>query len=113
MIINKKNIYVWCPFTSGVGTIKNVINSSFSLIKFSKSKLFAVNIINVFGEWDDYLDELKSKKIDIHNFNSIKFIKPWGKEGFLKSRISYLLIFVSSFFSLFSILKKKKNLIIL
>ena len=61
MIINKKNIYVWCPFTSGVGTIKNVINSSFSLIKFSKSKLFAVNIINVFGEWDDYLDELKSK----------------------------------------------------
>ena len=108
MIVDKKNVYVWCPFTSRVGTIKNVINSSFGLIKFSKSKLFNVSIINVFGEWDDHLDELKSKKIDIHNFNSIKFIKPWGKEGFLKSRISYLLIFVSSFFSLFSILKKKK-----
>jgi len=108
MIINKKNIYMWCPFTSGVGTVKNVINSSFGLIKFSKSKIFRVSIVNVFGEWDDHFDELKLKKIDIHNLNSVKFIKSWGKEGFLKSRISYLLIFFSSFFSLFSILKKKK-----
>ena len=108
MIINKKNIYMWCPFTSGVGTVKNVINSSFGLIKFSKSKIFRVSIVNVFGEWDDHFEELKLKKIDIHNLNSVKFIKSWGKEGFLKSRISYLLIFFSSFFSLFSILKKKK-----
>ena len=107
MNITKKNIYVWCPFTSGVGTIKNVINSSFGLIKFSKSKLFEVSIINVFGEWDDYLDELKFKKIDTQNLNSVNFIKSWNKEGFLKSRFSYLLIFVTSFFSLFSILKKK------
>ena len=99
---------MWCPFTSGVGTVKNVINSSFGLIKFSKSKIFRVSIVNVFGEWDDHFDELKLKKIDIHNLNSVKFIKSWGKEGFLKSRISYLLIFFSSFFSLFSILKKKK-----
>ena len=108
MIVDKKNVYVWCPFTSRVGTIKNVINSSFGLIKFSKSELFKVSIINVFGEWDDYLDELKFKKINTQNLNSVKFIQSWGKEGFLKSRISYLLIFFSSFFSLFSILKKKK-----
>ena len=108
MNIIKKNIYIWCPFTSGVGTIKNVINSSFGLIKFSKSKLFNVSIINVFGEWDDHLDELKLKKIHTQSLNSVKFIQSWNKEGFLKSRVSYLLIFVSSFFSLFSILKKKK-----
>ena len=108
MSIDKKNIYVWSPFTSGVGTIKNVINSSCSLIKFSKSKLFNVSIINVFGEWDNYLDELKLKKIDTHKLKSIKLIKSMKKEGFLKSRVSYLLIFFSSFFSLFSILKKKK-----
>ncbi len=108
MSIDKKSIYVWCPFTSGVGTIKNVINSSYGLIKFSKSKLFNVCIINVFGEWDNYLDELKPKKIDTHRFRSIKFIRSLRKEGFLKSRISYLLIFFSSFFSLFSIIKKKK-----
>ena len=108
MSIDKKNIYVWSPFTSGVGTIKNVINSSCGLIKFSKSKLFNVSIINVFGEWDNYLDELKLKKIDTHKLKSIKLIKSMKKEGFLKSRVSYLLIFFSSFFSLFSILKKKK-----
>ena len=108
MSIDKKNIYVWSPFTSGVGTIKNVINSSCGLIKFSKSKLFNVSIINVFGEWDNYLDELKLKKIDTHKLKSIKFIKSMKKEGFLKSRVSYLLIFFSSFFSLFFILKKKK-----
>ena len=108
MIVDKKNVYIWCPFTSRVGTIKNVINSSFGLIKFSKSELFKVSIINVFGEWDDYLDELKFKKINTQNLNSVKFIQSWGKEGFLKSRISYLLIFFSSFFSFFSIFKKKK-----
>jgi len=108
MSIDKKSIYVWCPFTSGVGTVKNVINSSYGLIKFSKSKLFNVCIINVFGEWDNHLDELKLKKIDTHRFKSIKFIRSLRKEGFLKSRISYLLIFFSSFLSLFSIIKKKK-----
>ena len=108
MSIDKKSIYVWCPFTSGVGTVKNVINSSYGLIKFSKSKLFNVCIINVFGEWDNYLDELKLKKIDTHQFRSFKFIRSLRKEGFLKSRISYLLIFFSSFFSLFFTIKKKK-----
>jgi len=108
MSIDKKSIYVWCPFTSGVGTVKNVINGSYGLIKFSKSKLFNVCIINVFGEWDNYLDELKLKKIDTHRFRSIKFIRSLRKEGFLKSRISYFLIFFSSFFSLFSTIKKKK-----
>ena len=109
MIINKKNIYIWCPFTSKIGTIKNVINSSTSLIKFTKSKIFNVNIVNVFGEWDDYFNELNLKKINIYNLNSIKFIKSWSKEGFVKSRISYLLIFAFSFFPLFFILKKKKT----
>ena len=108
MSIDKKSIYVWSPFTSGVGTVKNVINGSYGLIKFSKSKLFNVCIINVFGEWDNYLGELKLKKIDTHRFRSIKFIRSLRKEGFLKSRISYLLIFFSSFFSLFSTIKKKK-----
>ena len=62
MIIDKKNIYVWCPFTSKIGTVKNVINSCHGLVKYSKSKLFNISIINVFGEWDDYLDEIRLKK---------------------------------------------------
>ena len=39
---------------------------------------------------------------------SLRNLRPKKKEGFLKSRISYFLIFFSSFFSLFSILNKKK-----
>ena len=76
MSIDKKNIYVWSPFTSGVGTIKNVINSSCGLIKFSKSKLFNVSIINVFGEWDNYLDELKLKKIFERTLQLVDEYKP-------------------------------------
>ena len=75
MIIDKKNIYVWCPFTSKVGTVKNVINSCHALVKYPKSKLFNISIINVFGEWDDYLDEIRLKKIETENLNIIQFIK--------------------------------------
>ena len=36
--MESKNIFVWSPFTSKIGTINNVINSSYSLVKFSKFK---------------------------------------------------------------------------
>ena len=108
MNLGKKNIFIWCPFTSKVGTTNNVINSCFGLIKFSKSHSFKLNIINVFGEWDSYSEEIKKKKIEIENLESIRSIKEWKKEGFLKSRISYLLIFIFSFFPLYFLLKKKK-----
>lgn len=105
---DKKNIFVWCPFTSKVGTTNNVINACNSLTKFSKLKSFKTNIINVFGEWNDYIEEINSKKIIIENLKSAPYIKGWKKEGFLKSRISYLIIFIFSFFSLYSLIKKKK-----
>ena len=57
---DKKNIFVWCPFTSKVGTTNNVINACNSLTKFSKLKSFKTNIINVFGEWNDYIEEINS-----------------------------------------------------
>ena len=46
--MDNKNIFIWSPFTSKIGTINNVINSSGSLIKFSKSKIFNVSLVNVF-----------------------------------------------------------------
>ena len=60
--MDSKNIFVWSPFTSKIGTINNVINSYYSLIKFSKLKFFNVNLINVFGEWNDFTQEIKEKK---------------------------------------------------
>ena len=61
--MESKNIFIWSPFTSKIGTINNVINSSYSLTKFSKSKNLNVKLINVFGEWNDFSSEIEKKNI--------------------------------------------------
>tara|TARA_B100001063_G_scaffold243230_1_gene273438 strand:+ start:1717 stop:2865 length:1149 start_codon:yes stop_codon:yes gene_type:complete len=103
--MSTKSIFVWSPFTGKVGTVQNVINSLYSLNKYSK---FETNLINAFGEWDPFLDDSKLKKVFIHNFKFLKFLKKWNTSGFLKSRISYLLIFLFSFFPLLNLIKEKK-----
>ena len=105
MSANKKSIFVWSPFTGKVGTVQNVINSFYSINKYSK---FNTNLINVFGEWDNYIDNSILKKVSIHNFKFLRFIKYWDTTGFIKSRFSYLLIFLFSFFSLLNLMKKQK-----
>ena len=100
LIMDNKNIFIWSPFTSKIGTINNVINSSGSLIKFSKSKIFNVSLINVFGEWSEFINEIKLKKIGLENLKVLNFIKNWKKEGFVRSRLCYLLIFFFSFLPL-------------
>jgi len=105
--MDSKNIFVWSPFTSKIGTINNVINSSYSLIKFSKLKNFNIKLINVFGEWNDLSLKIEEKKIKIIKLNSAKFINQWNKEGFVKSRFSYILIFIFSFFPLLKLIKKE------
>ena len=104
----KKNILVWSPFTSKVGTVQNIINNSYSLLRYSTYDQFNISLINVFGEWDNYIDEIAKNKINIHNFKSLRFIRKWNKIGFIKSRISYLMIFFFSFFPLFILIKKKR-----
>ncbi len=106
--MDSKNIFVWSPFTSKIGTINNVINSYYSLIKFSKLNFFNVNLINVFGEWNDFSQEIKEKKIEHIKLNSARFINQWNKEGFLKSRFSYMLIFIFSFIPLLKLIQKEK-----
>ena len=51
MSADKKSIFVWSPFISKVGTVQNVINS---LNSFNKYSNLNTNLINVFGEWDNY-----------------------------------------------------------
>ena len=98
--MDSKNIFVWSPFTSKIGTTNNVINSSYSLIKFSKLKNFNIKLINVFGEWNNLSSEIEKKNIKTIKLNSIKSINQWNKEGFIKSRFSYILIFIFSFLPL-------------
>ena len=106
--MESKNIFIWSPFTSKIGTINNVINSSYSLTKFSKSENLNVKLINVFGEWNDFSSEIEKKNIKTIELNSVKFINRWNKEGFIKSRISYILIFIFSFFPLLKLIKNEK-----
>ena len=105
MSADKKTIFVWSTFVSKVGTVQNVINSLNGINKYS---MLNTNLINVFGEWDSYKELFSLEKVLIHNFKFLRFLKYWNKIGFFKSRLSYLLIFLFSFFPLLNIIKKQK-----
>ena len=102
----KKKIFYWSPCLNPVGTVKSTLNSAISTMKFGKDK-YEVTLINAFGEWDEYSDYLKKKNIKIINFN-YKFYKYLPKKGFIKSRISYIIIYLSCFIPLLRLIKKLK-----
>jgi glycosyltransferase involved in cell wall biosynthesis len=99
-------IYYWSPFFTNIATIKAVIKSAESLIKFSKNKV-NVSLLNSIGEWDYYRNEIKNG-VDIINLNKIRLIDYLPKNGFLKSRVSYVIIFFWNFFKLINLINKKK-----
>ena len=101
-------IFFWSPFTGNVGTVKNVINTAYSLVKFSKKKNFEISLLNVFGEWNFAKNDALKRNILIKDFYNINFFLNFKKEGFLRSRLSYIFIFLISFIPLLKILKKEK-----
>jgi glycosyltransferase involved in cell wall biosynthesis len=105
METKKKLIYYWSPALSKVATCKAVINSVYSFNKYSKDCVSY--LIDACGEWEPYKSEIFDKKINLLKLN-IKYFKLLFKDGYLASRISYLLIFFLSFFRLYNFLKKNK-----
>ena len=101
-----KNIYYWCPFVGNIATIKAVINSARSLVKYSNKK-FSPLIINSCGEWDDYKEYFEKKKIRLKNFDNFYSIDK-NISGYVKSRITYVKVFLSCFFLLKKLLKNDK-----
>ena len=95
-----KKIIYWSPYLGHIGTKKSTLNSAKGLLRYG-SKQFNVFLINALGEWNDISS---IKKI---NFFS-KFYKKLPQGGFLKSRISYLIIFLLSIIPLYNFLKKDK-----
>lgn len=93
-----KNIFYWSPFIGNVATIKAVINSAFSLSKFSKGSLFP-SIINSGGEWNEYENEINLKKIKSIELQR-KYKINTKINGFFKSRLEYLKIFIYCYFPL-------------
>lgn len=96
-------IYYWSPHTSYVATIKSVLNSALSLVKYGRNN-FEVSIIDANGEWKD----AESKKVRfIRLYNKI-FFKTFPVNGYLKSRLSYLYIFFFNFFPLKKLIKRDR-----
>ena len=106
----KKKIFYWSPCLNPVGTVISTINSSLSISKYSQE--FEVSILNTCGEWDKFRSEFTRENIEVLDIGP-KYFKFLPKNGFIQSRLSYIIIFLFSFIPLLIVLKKKKpNLII-
>ena len=98
-------IYYWSPFFTNIATIKAVIKSAESIKRYSKKKI-DVALINSIGEWNNYEKKI-NPRVNIINLGKAKLITYLPKDSFLKSRISYLIIFFSNFFKLLKVVNRK------
>ena len=62
----KKEVYYWSPFLGRVATIRSVVNSMVGLKRFN-NKLYKINLINCYGEWNSFRPRLKQEKINVVN----------------------------------------------
>ena len=102
-----KKIFYWSPHISKVATIKNVLNSAFSLKKFYKEKI-NVSILDVIGEWSNYKNEFESKKIDYLKISGFEISKLLPISGYLVSRIIYFFVLFTKIFKLKKLIDKEK-----
>tara|TARA_B100002052_G_scaffold286107_1_gene299633 strand:+ start:25 stop:1173 length:1149 start_codon:yes stop_codon:yes gene_type:complete len=102
-----KKIFYWSPHISKVATIKNVINSAFSLKKFYKEKI-NVSILDVIGEWSNHKNQLESKNINYLKISGFEISKLLPISGYLISRIIYFLVLVTKIFKLKKLIDKEK-----
>ena len=103
----KKTISYWSPHISKVATIKAVYNSAFALNYFSKGK-FKTEILDVFGEWKNFNNEDSKNLIKFYRLTKFNFLNKFSSEGFLYSRLKYIIIFLISFFPLKKYLENEK-----
>ena len=101
-----KKIFYWCPFISEVATVKAVINSCIGINKYNEN--YKPYIINCFGEFDNYEDQILKNQIEIINLTQKKFLKKIPSHGYIYSRLKYILIFFISFLSLSKLIQKEK-----
>ena len=100
-------IYYWSPFFTNIATIKAVINSANSFLRFSKDKSLKVSLINSIGEWDNFKNIIE-KNIEIVELSKTKLINYLPKDSYIKSRLSYIIIFIWSFLKLKNLVNKDK-----
>tara|TARA_X000001036_G_scaffold138123_1_gene130933 strand:+ start:1001 stop:2146 length:1146 start_codon:yes stop_codon:yes gene_type:complete len=101
-----KTTAYWSPFLTNVATINAVINSAKSLRLYSKN--YRPIIINACGEFTPFKSNLEKNGIELKNIINFDYHKFLPKQGFLKSRFSYIVIFFISIIPLIIFLKKEK-----
>ena len=100
-------VFYWSPFFSKIATIQAVLRSANSLVKYEKQKKYEVSIIDAIGEWEEYKNYI-NKKVNIVKLNSSNYVKVIPKNSFIKSRFSYILIFLYNFFKLKKLINKEE-----
>ena len=65
-------------------------------------------ILNFFGEFDKFIINQRKKEIEIYKPLSISLVSFLPYKGKLKSRLSFIIIFILGFFPLKKILKENK-----
>ncbi len=101
------DIFYWSPFFSKIATIQAVIRSADSLIRYSESQKYNVSIVDAIGEWEEYKNEINTE-IKVIKLNKTNFLRMIPKNSFLKSRFSYIFIFLINFFKLKKLVNTKQ-----
>ncbi len=102
----KHKIFYWGPFLTPIATPKAIVNSAKSLQNYGKK--YDCSIINFFGEFNKFQEDLENKNIKLINFFNHKLKNFLPKYGKLQSRLSFILIFILSFFPLKKIISNQK-----
>lgn len=101
-------IMYWSPSLVNIATNKAVFNSALSLKKFKKKDVYDCSLINFFGEFDRFQEIADENKINFINFFSKRLSKYLPRHGKIRSRFSFVLIFIFSFIPLKNLLNKRK-----
>ena len=99
-------VYYWSPFISKIATIKAVLNSNIALNKFSNRQIDAY-VINSFGEFSENSYRYRGSYLKFKSLVKKNYIKFFSDKGFLKSRLSWILISLITVFPLIRLLKRR------
>ena len=104
--MHSRKKFLWSPSLVNIATNRAVINSCYALTKFSK--YYDCSILNFFGEFERYREEIQNKKIILIDYFHKIIFNLFPRHGKIKSRISFIIIFFASFFPLKNLLKNEK-----
>jgi len=104
--LKDQNIFYWSPSLVNIATNNAVIQSASAINKYDKN--YEATILNFFGEFQEFEKEIRENKINIIGFYNKKWFNFFPRHGYLKSRLSFIIIFFLGIFPLHNLIKKIK-----